>query len=145
MLLLLYLRSDHLEPVIWPGTLELADHTNDAMRDLKSQHKVTVLALFLEFCNVYRTFVPNFSCIDAPLSKSSKTSNQRLLPTHTTEARTMSITTGQTAVSITKCLTTQRRILDPWQRCGRWATRICLYAKATGQNEKGAQLLVKDA
>lgn len=69
-------KIDSLGHVIWPGNMERAIHTTDAIRHSKSPCSSTELKSFLGLCNVYRRFVFNFFHIAALLNGSSKMESQ---------------------------------------------------------------------
>lgn len=61
-------KIDNLGHVIKPGRFEMADHTTDAIRDLKDPATITELKSILSPCNVFGSFVQNCSWISAPLN-----------------------------------------------------------------------------
>ena len=64
---------NYLGHVIKPGKLCVVTKTTEAVANFKLPETQTHIKSFLGFCNVYRTFVPNFARISAPLNKLLKT------------------------------------------------------------------------
>ena len=58
--------------IVSPGKLAVASKTVEAVQKMRPSHDVSSLRSFLELCNVYRRFVPNFARIATPLTKKLK-------------------------------------------------------------------------
>ena len=59
---------DYLGHVICPGKIEVASKNTEAVEGFKEPRTQTELRSFLDLCNVYRRFVPNFARTAAPLN-----------------------------------------------------------------------------
>lgn len=106
--------NDYLGGVIRPGNLELADHTTEEIRDLKSQGHVAELKYFLGLCNVYRRFIPNYARIRAPLYyKLKRRRTKDVAKPYTGGERHISDYTVKAGISTSSRLTTQKRTFDP--------------------------------
>lgn len=62
-------KINYLSIVIGPGRLELAQHTTSVVAKRKHPTTQTKLRPFLGLCKVFKRFLPNFSCLAAPLNK----------------------------------------------------------------------------
>lgn len=60
--------SDYLRNVIYPRNIALASRKLEAIPGMKPPRSITHLQPFLDLCNVYLCFVPNFKRTEIPLT-----------------------------------------------------------------------------
>lgn len=61
-------KINHIGYITRLGQLEVADHTNGAIRNVKTLTAQTELLSFIGLSNALRTYLPNAARIDAPLT-----------------------------------------------------------------------------
>lgn len=76
---------DYLGHKVMPGKLAVAQRTIDAVQGFRNPSTQTCIRSFLELCNVYRRFVPNFARKAAPLNKLLKKDHPAMLEPLTEE------------------------------------------------------------
>lgn len=71
---------NYLNHVIRPGRLEIAKTTTKAIQELQDPTAQTEVRSFLDLCNVFRRFLPNFLQTAAPLNKKLQKGQPKSFP-----------------------------------------------------------------